>query len=209
MPAPTLPTTGREKRERLRSARREAILTAARKVFAEKSFEDATIADIAREAGVAAGTVYLYYASKIDLFAALNARLFEVINEAMRETRAPRDLTGSTRALIHAIFEACSRHRDLLRLVFLNPDPRTAVARRMKHADEERLRPLVNLLRGGMGTGVVREGDPRLLARMVNGLVITGLYQCFVLSDGRNAEQYEDTVVRMTIGGLRPDAPPG
>ncbi len=203
MPA-TPPTTSEERRERQKLARREAILAAARKVFARKGFEGTTIADVAREAGVAAGTVYLYYASKLDLFAALNAKLFVVINDALQNTPAPPDLQGGTGARIHAVFDACREHRDLLRLVFLNPDPRTEVSRRMRRADEERLRPLAELLRGGMEAGAVQEGDPMLLARLITGLVTYALHLCFVQSDGRDVAAYEEIVTEMVVGGLTP-----
>lgn len=198
------PPSAQQRRERQKSARRDAILAAARKVFAREGFQGTTIADIAREAGVAAGTVYLYYASKIDLFAALNAQLYEVINTALREAEAPPDLAGGTRTRVRAVFEACGRHRDLLRLIYLNPDPRTAVARRMRHADEQRLRPLAELFAGGMQAGVVRRDDPPLLARLVTGVVTIALYQCFVQSDGSEQETYEGLVSDMIIGGLAP-----
>jgi len=169
--SPTAAPATRRKKLEQKAARREAILAAGRKVFARKGFEGSTIIDIAREAGVASGTVYLYYASKLDLFAALNAQLFEVINDALLAADAPPDVQGGTNARIHAVFDACRRHRDLLRLVFLNPDPRTEVARRMKNADDERQRPLAELLAGGMAAGAVRQGDARLLARLITGLV--------------------------------------
>ncbi len=204
MATPAVPAKAQLQRERRKTARRDAILAAARKVFAQKGYDGATIADIARAAGVAAGTVYLYYASKIDLFAALNARLFEIINEAMQEADAPPDVRGGTRARIHAVFEACSKHRDLLRLIFLNPDPRTEIARRMRHADEARLRPLAELLEGGIRAGTVRRTDPLLLARIVTGLVTIALYQCFVQADGSDVQAYEDIVTEMIVGGLSP-----
>lgn len=198
------PAPSRRTRDRHKSARRDAILAAARKVFAEKRFDGATIADIASEAGVASGTVYLYYASKVDLFAALNGRLFKSIDKAIRETDAPPDVRGGTRARIQAVFEVGATHGDLLRLVFLNPDPRTEVARRMKRADEQRLRPLAELLRGGMKAGVVRRADPTQLANLINGLVLLALYQCFVQSDGADVEAYEHTVTEMIVGALSP-----
>ena len=43
------------------------ILTAASKVFAEQGFSSATVAQIAREAGVADGTIYLYFKNKDDI----------------------------------------------------------------------------------------------------------------------------------------------
>lgn len=202
MPSTASPAAA--KREQQRNARRDAILAAARSVFARKGYDGATIADIAGEAGVASGTVYLYYSSKVDLFAALNITLFKMINEAMARPDAPADLVGGTRARIHAIFEACDEHRDLVRLIFLNPDPRSEVARRLKRADEERLRPLVELLGAGMDAGTIRRGDAKLLARLINGLVITALFQCLVQSDGRQIHEYEDAVVDMVAGALAP-----
>jgi AcrR family transcriptional regulator len=200
----TASTAPGQKKSEQKAARREAILAAARKVFASKGFGGATIVDIAREAGVASGTVYLYYASKLDLFAALNAQLFEVINQALLAAEVTPDVPGGTKARIHAVFEVSRRHRDLLRLVFLNPDPRSEVARRMKHADEERQRPLADLLTAGMDAGVVRQGDARLLARLVIGLVSVALYQCFVQADGRDEATYESAVIDMIVGALTP-----
>jgi AcrR family transcriptional regulator len=194
----------KERRLRQKSERRDAILAAARKVFAQRGYDGTTVADIAREAGVAAGTVYLYYSSKTDLFAALNLRLYKVINEAIASAEAPLDLAGGTRTRIAGVFQAARRHSDLIRLVFLNPDPRTEVARRMKRADEERLKPLADLLRGGMDAGIVRRSDAYVLARIITGLVIMGLYQCFVQSDGSLIDVYQDTITDMVVGALRP-----
>ncbi len=193
----------REKRQRQKNERRDAILSAARKVFAQRGYDGTTMADIAREAGVAAGTVYLYFASKTDLFAALNLQLYKVINDALQVAEAPADLVGATRVRIRGVFQAARQHSDLVRLVFLNPDPRSEVARRMKRADEERLRPLAELLRTGMDAGVIRHEDPYLLARIITGLVIMGLFQCFVHSDGRLVDTYQETISDMVVGALR------
>jgi TetR/AcrR family fatty acid metabolism transcriptional regulator len=51
--------------------KKQQIVQAAIKVFAEKGLEKAKIADIAREAGIGKGTVYEYFSSKEDLFSAI------------------------------------------------------------------------------------------------------------------------------------------
>src|SRR3954453_23288460 len=61
-----------------RSEKREAILRAAIDVFAERGFFNAQVADVARAAGVAAGTVYLYFKGKDDL-------LVSIFERSMRE----------------------------------------------------------------------------------------------------------------------------
>ncbi|MFN8442184.1 MAG: TetR/AcrR family transcriptional regulator [Caldilineaceae bacterium] len=56
-------------------ARRNQILDAATKVFAEKGFARATIKEIARVAGVADGTIYIYFKNKEDLMLGLMHRI--------------------------------------------------------------------------------------------------------------------------------------
>ena len=58
--------------------KREAILRAAIKVFAQKGYFNSKVADIAREAGIADGTVYLYFKSKDEI-------LHSVFDRAMEE----------------------------------------------------------------------------------------------------------------------------
>ncbi len=64
MTAPTLQAL----REKEREARRELILSSARRLFAEKDFRSVTARQIAREAGVSAGTLYRYYENLDELF---------------------------------------------------------------------------------------------------------------------------------------------
>ncbi|HEX3623180.1 MAG TPA: helix-turn-helix domain-containing protein, partial [Acidimicrobiales bacterium] len=67
------PGAARRRREP-HDVRRDQILDAAEQVFVERGFASATIADVAEHAGVAKGTVYLYFDSKTQLLAALRAR---------------------------------------------------------------------------------------------------------------------------------------
>src|SRR5690349_22408787 len=57
-----------------RTDKRAAILRAATDVFAESGYFNAQVADVARAAGVAAGTVYLYFRSKDDLLVSIFER---------------------------------------------------------------------------------------------------------------------------------------
>lgn len=60
-----------ERKEQITEYRRKQILDAALAVFSSKGYGEATIPDIAREAGVAVGTIYNYYESKRDLLVSL------------------------------------------------------------------------------------------------------------------------------------------
>lgn len=73
-------SNGNARTER-KAEKRHAILEGAVRVFAEKGFFNATVAEIARAAGVADGTIYLYFKSKDDL-------LLSVFDEKMQELGA-------------------------------------------------------------------------------------------------------------------------
>jgi TetR/AcrR family fatty acid metabolism transcriptional regulator len=64
--------------------KRELILRAAIKLFARRGFFNAQVADVAREAGIAAGTVYLYFKGKDDLLTSIFER---TMREGMEEGR--------------------------------------------------------------------------------------------------------------------------
>ena len=75
--------------------KRDAILRAAIDVFAERGYFNAQVADVARGAGVAAGTVYLYFRSKDDLLISIFERgMKEALAEGRQlaaEVSDPRD----------------------------------------------------------------------------------------------------------------------
>ena len=81
------PGLGPGKREQTKVANRQSILDAAREVFGELGYETATVRDIIRRTGLAAGTFYNYYRSKEEVFAALaddGARRFAPILKSLR-----------------------------------------------------------------------------------------------------------------------------
>src|SRR5262249_62144598 len=59
------------KRERTKAANRQAILAAAKRVFAQLGYEAATVRDIIRGTDLASGTFYNYFKSKEEVFEAL------------------------------------------------------------------------------------------------------------------------------------------
>ena len=68
--------------------KRDRILDAAERVFARRGFYNARVADIARDAGVADGTIYLYFKSKDDLLISLFESRMERLNGELREAVA-------------------------------------------------------------------------------------------------------------------------
>src|SRR5262245_29543910 len=87
MPVNTAPRRSRP--EPLPGPKRDAILRAAIDVFADRGFFHAQVADVARAAGIAAGTVYLYFRSKDDLLISIFER---GMRDALNEVRGAKDV---------------------------------------------------------------------------------------------------------------------
>jgi TetR/AcrR family fatty acid metabolism transcriptional regulator len=108
-------TSSRRKREA--EARRREMMEAAARVFARRGFHAATIAEVAAEAGIAVGSIYLYFDTKEQLY-------FSVVDEKAEEllsflhadlARAPTAL-GKLRRLVVAELEFFSRNREFLKI---------------------------------------------------------------------------------------------
>ena len=94
--------------------KREAILKAAAKVFAGKGFFNSKVADIASAAGVADGTVYLYFKSKDDILHSIFDRgMDEFITEGKKEIEQIEGPAEKLRRIAELHLEHLGSDRDL------------------------------------------------------------------------------------------------
>jgi len=92
----------------------QRILEAAVKVFAEQGFFQSTIAQIAKEAGVADGTIYLYFKNKDDILVQFyqykTSQIFERFRDAVSQ---PRTAEEKLRSLIRVHLEEFQKDRNM------------------------------------------------------------------------------------------------
>jgi len=75
----------KERKEREKERRRQQIIVAAKRVFSEKGYTRTTIEDIAHEAELSPGTLYLYFKNKEELFASLSLRILQYLLIRLKE----------------------------------------------------------------------------------------------------------------------------
>jgi AcrR family transcriptional regulator len=150
--------------DRLARARRRQIFLAACKVLARKSFHQATVKEIALEANLAAGSIYLYLRSKDEILLLLAESMVGELAEALPAIRAAavddprRELLGIMRGALDVI----DRYREAFAV--LNHEVRY-LARRPKYraALERILEPyfpvIAGVLRHGRDLGLIRVED--------------------------------------------------
>jgi AcrR family transcriptional regulator len=97
----------KERKEREREMRRQQIMVAAKRVFTQSGYEKSTMEDIAREAELSPGTIYLYFKSKDELYASLCLRLLRFINVKVDHVIGDEalDYEAKQEALLEAIQE--------------------------------------------------------------------------------------------------------
>jgi AcrR family transcriptional regulator len=127
------------KKDVLTEFRRAEILAAARRVFATRGFAAATMDDIAREAGIAKGTIYLYYRSKGDVYSeAARQGLLELHEQVIANVRAARTAHDKVRAYIETKARYFERHVDFFRIYYAELH-KLAEHSSQVHCDHERL----------------------------------------------------------------------
>lgn len=99
-----------------REEMKNGILDAAMRIFAEKGYHAATIADVAAEAGLGKGTLYLYFRNKEAIAEAMVDRHFDAIEERMTARERPNTIArfldnlseGMAMTEGHAVSSVCS-----------------------------------------------------------------------------------------------------
>jgi AcrR family transcriptional regulator len=96
-----------ERKEREKERRRQQIIVAAKRVFSGKGFNKATMEDIAKEAELSPGTLYLYFKNKEELYASLSLRILQYLNIRVDHVNKEEGLdpVGKLDALIEAMYD--------------------------------------------------------------------------------------------------------
>ncbi|MBU0490309.1 MAG: TetR/AcrR family transcriptional regulator; helix-turn-helix transcriptional regulator, partial [Chloroflexi bacterium] len=150
-------------------------------VFVRKGIHDASIRDIAREAGVADGTVYIYFKNKDDLLREVLIRLPVMMftnalgGEGTLAADQPIDDQAVLTAILRAGFALGEQYADHLRFYFsaiqsLEPDLRRAIFRQLN----DRVYPIFQIYaQQRIEQGLFRDIDPLVLSRVLSGLALT------------------------------------
>lgn len=155
--------------------KRERILDAAEHVFAQHGFFAAKVSEIAKEAGVADGTIYLYFKNKDDLLISLFESRMERVNAHLAlETakhKAPRaKLDAFIRAYLALVKEQPAAAEVLT--VELRQSAKFMKGQPANPKFAELLRLLASIVADGQRAGVFTDGIPApVAARMIFGLV--------------------------------------
>ena len=187
--------------------KRDAILRAAINVFAERGFFNAQVADVARAAGVAAGTVYLYFKGKDDLLVSIFER---TMREAFAEGHAAvadvRDPAERLRRFARLHLARLGGDRNLA--IVFQVELRQSV-KFMERFSSTLLRDYLGQIRGaiadGQQSGAFRADLPVTAATKMFFGALDEMATNWILSKRRYSLEAEaDHVVDLFLRGARP-----
>ena len=187
--------------------KRDAILRAATDVFAQNGFFQSQVADVARAAGVAAGTVYLYFRSKDDLLVSIFERTMrEAIDEGRAALAGVSDPRQRLERLAKMHLERLGRDRELA--VVFQVELRQST-KFMERFSSTFLRDYLGMLRetivDGQKAGLFRADlNPTIAAKVLFG-ALDEMATNWILSKRRYSLAAEaDAVIDLFINGVRP-----
>ena len=181
--------------------RKKQILDCAKRLFAQKGFQAAQIADICDELHIARGTVYQYFDNKEDIFGTLIKEYFRNMTNALLDMpvqdaiiRGERLDVGQLKIMLndytHAFFMHMYKDRDIGHIIFREGfTTMPEIGDMLRSFFDERKRMLVASLTAGMALGVNRPLNAELIATAMMGTT-TRVVLDFIL-EGRVRDESE------------------
>ncbi len=220
------PPNGLSRRERERLRRRQAMLRAARSVFAEKGYAQATIDEIAERAEFGKGTLYNYFeGGKEDFLFAILDEVYDDIHGLIQaaftgEAASDRALRACYHTLVLDAFAYFLEREDLF-MVLIKESHRLCFSENAEHVayfqhqQERMVDALLPALEEGAEQGAIRAFPPRAVAHMmlenINGMLV---HRAMVDRDEtcgetmlHDPEKAADFLTTMLFDGLTAAAP--
>lgn len=203
---------GRAQRADKGADKRERILKAAIKVFARKGFYAARVSEIAKAAGVADGTIYLYFRNKDDVLTSVFETRITRLVDALREIVASdASFEARFRRIVELQLGVLEGQRDLAEVLTVNLRQSTKLLK--QYATPfflQYLEVIAGLVAEAQRDGIIRaEVHPRVVARALWG-ALDGVALTWAIGGGEAGQlaKAAPQVASVFLAGLLPtDAP--
>lgn len=190
---------------RVENGKRKEILRAAIRVFARSGFFNSKVSDVARQAGVADGTIYLYFRNKDDLLISLFDQIMgDFVSRASRALAAVNDPVEKLRRLAQLHLEGLGRNRDLavvFQIELRHSSKFMARFSRTRLADYFKL--IQEVVRDGQRQGLFRKGlHEKIVTKCFFGM-LDEMATNWILSERRyDLIALSDVVADLLVRGL-------
>ncbi len=189
------------------SERELQILEVAKVVFAEQGFHKATVDEIASRAGVAKGTVYLYFKSKDELF--LKTLEF-VFNEMMESVQVPEEIQDPLERLkigIRRYLEYLEEHKRLFGIILHDRVSSVRIPARSQERKLEIYKALeqriIALMKKCIEAGYLKPINPLWLASAITGIISRFVVNSLVFSPNQKLTDLYPLILEIFLNGAK------
>ena len=204
-----------ERKEREKERRRQQIIVAAKRVFSEKGFNKATMEDIAKEAELSPGTLYLYFKNKEELYASLSLRILQYLH--IRVTHVNKEAGLSPDQKLSALMEAMYDVYDFDPLIIINmfhlqssetlKNLSDTLLEEIKDLSQKSIGAIAKIFQEGMDKGIYIDRHPMALAdifwSMFSGVVLWEASKKIISSDKDYLKSTLATAFELFERGIR------
>ena len=176
------------------TGRRSEILAVARDLFSRQGYARTSMAQIAAQAGVAHGTVYIYFDSKLAVADALVENYISSISAILEKSLSGSLGPEQIRSCVHNVLQYASKNSDIVRLLDIRAN--LGMENMRPYADKKVQRILRAAIATGIKRGRIREYDTLAAAELVGGLVEWITRICFMWLKC-DTSRFEKTAIQM------------
>ncbi len=188
-----------------KAAKRQEILQAAIRVFAERGVGKTKMADIARRAEIGKGTIYEYFSSKEDIFQEAMHLFMGILEKCVVESmRGAKDPREKIRRLVWGMVESSIAQIEYIQITldFWAVGVRTEQYGQWKEAYEQFTEMISSILEDGIQQKIFRRVDTFSLALALMGLCDGLLFQMVLFGKEYPIRDTVETVLDNFIRGL-------
>jgi len=193
--------------EEAAGGRREEILQAAKRLFAEQGFRETNLNDVAELLGIRRQAFYYYFSSKEDILIELVTRAGRAVDSAQELLDSSLEPLDKLRELIKVHVRETLSDADIFRIQ-LDEVPKLQSARgeALRKEQEAYMQRVADVIAAGQQDGSVMQMPSSALARLIIGMS-TEVVRWFDAGAGLSIEEMADYVAQVAINGVRADPP--
>jgi len=204
-----------ERKERERERRRQQIIVAAKRVFSEKGFNRATMEDIAHEAELSPGTLYLYFKNKDELYASLSLRILHYLLIRLEHLNSDKhaDIEARISGLKEAMYDVYEFDPMILINMFHLQSSETLknltpeLLSEIKSLSKRSLSEMAKLFEEGVQTGVFINKHPMAIAdtfwALFSGVVLWETSKSIINEDRDYLRETLETAFEIFDSGIK------
>jgi AcrR family transcriptional regulator len=199
--------------------RRAEILEATLSLFSSKGFHETTMEEVAHAAGVAKGTIYLYFQSKEHLLLALKRDFMQGLTDVVATTVADaiEQLEAGKQAdyrdiiddILDSVVDYHRQRREAVEVV-VRQSPSPDLVQEALELERDYLALVTSAFRTGAQFGITQTEDPEMTAHLITAAIRDNIATCLCYGEPADLDRLVEASKQMLYKALAPniDMPP-